>query len=52
VTQVIHPQGHGLSNLLYPLGTIKQTVLDHNFIWSLEKLHYSCVIEEITGVLR
>lgn len=36
VTEVIHTQGDGLSNLLYPLGTIQHIMVNSNFIWSLE----------------
>lgn len=52
VTEAIQTQGDGLSNLLYPLGTIQHIIVENNFIWSLQKQHYSCVIKEITGVLR
>lgn len=52
VTEVIQAQGDGSFNFLYPTGTIQHIVVDYNFIWSLEKLHYSCMREEITGVLR
>lgn len=36
VTEVIQTQGDGLSNLLYPLGTIQHIMVNSNFIWSLE----------------
>lgn len=31
---------------------IQHIEIDYNSIYSLEKLHYSCVTEQITGVLR
>lgn len=51
VTKVIQTQGDGLCNLLYPASTIQHTAVDYNFIWSLKKLCYSYMTEEITGVL-